>query len=37
VTATVLRALGVETIPDELATVPVHGGGRVVGEIRAAF
>jgi prepilin-type processing-associated H-X9-DG protein len=37
VTATVLRALGVETIPDELATVPVHGGGRVVGEIRATF
>jgi L-asparaginase II len=36
VTAAVLRVLGVEDIPAELATVPVHGGEEVVGTIRAA-
>jgi L-asparaginase II len=36
VTAAVLGALGVGSIPAELATVPVQGGGQVVGEVRAA-
>jgi L-asparaginase II len=35
VTVATLRALGADGIPDELATVPVHGGESVVGEIRA--
>ena len=34
-TAAVLRALGCEDVPDELATGPVLGGGGVVGEVRA--
>ncbi|MCO5968760.1 MULTISPECIES: asparaginase [Actinoallomurus] len=34
VTVATLRALGVE-VPDELATVPLHGGDVIVGEIRA--
>jgi L-asparaginase II len=36
VTAALLRGLG-QTVPDELATVPVHGGDGIVGEVRAAF
>jgi L-asparaginase II len=35
VTVATLRALGADGVPDELATVPVHGGESVVGEIRA--
>ena len=35
VTVATLRALGAENIPGELATVPLHGGDEVVGEIRA--
>ncbi|MEV0403506.1 asparaginase [Actinoallomurus sp. NPDC050550] len=34
VTVATLRALGAE-VPDELATVPLHGGEAIVGEIRA--
>ncbi|GAB3987940.1 asparaginase [Actinoallomurus acanthiterrae] len=34
VTVATLRALGAE-VPDELATVPLHGGDAIVGEIRA--
>ncbi|MCW2944136.1 MAG: L-asparaginase [Actinoallomurus sp.] len=35
VTVALLRALGAGTIPDELATVPLHGGDEIVGEVRA--
>jgi L-asparaginase II len=35
VTVATLRALGADGIPEAMATVPVHGGGSVVGEIRA--
>jgi L-asparaginase II len=35
VTVAILRALGVDTIPDELATVPLHGGEATVGAVRA--
>ena len=36
VVVTLLRALGCSAaVLDELATLPVHGGGRVVGEVRA--
>jgi len=35
VTVATLNALGAEGVPDALATVPVHGGESVVGEIRA--
>ena len=35
VTVATLRALGAKGVPDALATVPVHGGESVVGEIRA--
>ncbi|MGH3377285.1 MAG: asparaginase [Actinoallomurus sp.] len=35
VTVATLNALGAEGVPDTLATVPVHGGESVVGEIRA--
>ena len=34
----VLRTLGVDVpVPDELATPPVYGGGRVVGEVRVSL
>ena len=35
VTVATLRALGAEGIPEEMATVPVHGGESIVGRIRA--
>jgi L-asparaginase II len=35
VTVATMRALGLDGVPDELATVPVHGAESVVGEIRA--
>jgi L-asparaginase II len=35
VTVATLRALGAEGIPETMATVPVHGGESVVGQIRA--
>ena len=35
VTVATLRALGVEGVPAELTTAPVHGGESIVGEIRA--
>jgi L-asparaginase II len=35
VTVAALRALGAQTIPDDLATLPLHGGSEIVGEIRA--
>ena len=35
VTVATLRALGADGIPETMATVPVHGGESVVGEIRA--
>jgi L-asparaginase II len=35
VTVATLRALGADGVPDALATLPVHGGESVVGEIRA--
>ncbi len=35
VTVAILRALGADTIPDELATVPLHGGDMTVGAVRA--
>jgi L-asparaginase II len=35
VTVATMRALGAYGVPDALATVPVHGGESVVGEIRA--
>jgi L-asparaginase II len=35
VTVATLRALGADGIPEAMATVPVHGGESVVGEIRA--
>ena len=35
VTVAILRALGADTIPDELATVPLHGGETTVGAVRA--
>ena len=38
VTVAVLRALGVDVdVPDELASPPVYGGGRVVGEVRVSL
>ncbi len=37
-TVAVLRTLGVDVpVPDELATPPVYGGGRVVGEVRVSL
>ena len=37
-TVAVLRTLGVDMpVPDELATPPVYGGGRVVGEVRVSL
>jgi len=35
VTVATLRALGAEGIPETMATVPVHGGESIVGQIRA--
>lgn len=35
VTVATMRALGAGGVPDALATVPVHGGESIVGEIRA--
>ena len=35
VTVATLRALGAEGIPEAMATVPVHGGESIAGEIRA--
>ncbi len=35
VTVATMRALGMDDVPDELATAPLHGGDTIVGEIRA--